>query len=99
MFRSSEFTLDQKNDLLQKVLGNDVSDLAQNLKLTCMASLPDPATKEQVWLELIDTNSSFSLYQREGGEDCCAQHKAQAAFDRCKSQAKCLGLLGQGKVE
>ena len=64
MFRSSEFTLDQKNDLLQKVLGNDVSDLAQNLKLTCMASLPDPATKEQVWLELIDTNSSFSLYQR-----------------------------------
>ena len=29
---------------------------------------------------------------------CCAQHKAQAAFDRCKSQAKSLGLLGQGKV-
>jgi (2Fe-2S) ferredoxin len=40
----------------------------------------------------------FCLNQRDGGEDCCAQHKAQAAFDRCKSQAKALGLLGPGKV-
>ncbi|MDP2418861.1 MAG: (2Fe-2S) ferredoxin domain-containing protein [Hydrogenophaga sp.] len=40
----------------------------------------------------------FCLNQREGGEGCCAQHKAQAAFDRCKSQAKAEGLLGPGKV-
>ena len=40
----------------------------------------------------------FCLNQREGGEGCCAQHKAQAAFDRCKAQAKSMGLLGQGKV-
>ena len=40
----------------------------------------------------------FCLNQRDNGEDCCAQHKAQAAFDRCKSQAKTLGLLGPGKV-
>ena len=40
----------------------------------------------------------FCLNQRESGEECCAQHQAQAAFDRCKSQAKSLGLLGQGKV-
>lgn len=40
----------------------------------------------------------FCLNQRDSGEDCCAQHKAQAAFDRCKSQAKALGLLGPGKV-
>ena len=40
----------------------------------------------------------FCLNQRDSGEDCCAQHKAQAAFDRCKSQAKSLGLLGPGKV-
>lgn len=40
----------------------------------------------------------FCLNQREGGEDCCAQHKAQAAFERCKSQAKAEGLLGPGKV-
>jgi len=40
----------------------------------------------------------FCLNQREGGEECCAQHKAQAAFERCKSQAKAEGLLGPGKV-
>lgn len=40
----------------------------------------------------------FCLNQRDSGEDCCAQHKAQAAFDRCKGQAKALGLLGPGKV-
>lgn len=40
----------------------------------------------------------FCLNQRDGGEACCAQHKAQAAFDRCKSQAKAMDLLGKGKV-
>lgn len=40
----------------------------------------------------------FCLNQRDGGAECCAQHKAQAAFDRCKSQAKALGLLGPGQV-
>lgn len=40
----------------------------------------------------------FCLNQRSGGEDCCAQHKAQEAFDRCKSQVKSLGLAGPGKV-
>ena len=44
------------------------------------------------------THIFFCLNQRDNGEDCCAQHKAQAAFDRCKSQAKTLGLLGPGKV-
>ena len=40
----------------------------------------------------------FCLNQRDNGENSCAQHKAQAAFDRCKSQSKALGLLGPGKV-
>lgn len=40
----------------------------------------------------------FCLNQREGGESCCAPQGAQAAFDRCKSHAKALGLLGAGKV-
>ncbi len=40
----------------------------------------------------------FCLNQREGGEDCCARHQAQTAFDRCKSQVKALGLAGPGKV-
>jgi (2Fe-2S) ferredoxin len=40
----------------------------------------------------------FCLNQREGGEESCARHRAQEGFDRCKSQAKALGLLGPGQV-
>ncbi len=40
----------------------------------------------------------FCLNQRANGEACCAQHQAQAAFDRCKSQVKALGLAGPGQV-
>lgn len=40
----------------------------------------------------------FCLNQRANGEACCADHKAQQAFDRCKSQVKALGLAGPGKV-
>ncbi len=40
----------------------------------------------------------FCLNARDNGQACCAQHKAQVAFDRCKAQSKTLGLLGEGKV-
>ena len=39
----------------------------------------------------------FCLNQREG-EACCADQGAEAAFARCKSQAKAAGLLGAGQV-
>jgi (2Fe-2S) ferredoxin len=40
----------------------------------------------------------FCLNKRENGEACCADHQAQAAFDRCKAQVKARGLAGPGKV-
>lgn len=40
----------------------------------------------------------FCLNQRDSGEPCCADQRAQQGFDRCKSRAKQLGLVGQGKV-
>ena len=40
----------------------------------------------------------FCLNERKNGEDSCAQHQAQAGFDRCKSQVKSTGLAGPGKV-
>ena len=40
----------------------------------------------------------FCLNQRDNGESCCADHNAQQAFERCKSQAKAMGLLGAGRV-
>jgi len=40
----------------------------------------------------------FCLNQRGNGEDCCADHRAQEGFDRCKSLVKAAGLSGPGKV-
>ena len=40
----------------------------------------------------------FCLNQRTNGEDCCANHGAQAAFDHCKARVKAEGLAGVGQV-
>lgn len=40
----------------------------------------------------------FCLNQRDGGENACLQHHAQAGFDRCKSRVKAEGLMGPGGV-
>ncbi len=40
----------------------------------------------------------FCLNERKNGEECCAQHRAQEAFDRCKSQVKAAGLSAPGQV-
>lgn len=40
----------------------------------------------------------FCLNQRDNGEACCADHDAQAGFDRCKSRVKASGLMGPGGV-
>ena len=40
----------------------------------------------------------FCLNQRKPGEACCADHRAQDAYDRCKSQVKAAGLSGPGKI-
>ena len=40
----------------------------------------------------------FCLNERKNGEECCAQHRAQQGFDRCKIQIKAAGLAGPGKV-
>jgi (2Fe-2S) ferredoxin len=40
----------------------------------------------------------FCLNERKGGEECCAQHRAQEAFDHCKAQIKAAGLSGPGQV-
>lgn len=40
----------------------------------------------------------FCLNERKNGEECCALHNAQDAFDHCKGLVKAAGLAGQGKV-
>ena len=40
----------------------------------------------------------FCLNDRQNGEESCAYHGAQEAFDRCKAAVKAAGLAGPGKV-
>jgi (2Fe-2S) ferredoxin len=40
----------------------------------------------------------FCLNKRDNGEACCADHDAQAGFDRCKSLVKAARLNGPGGV-
>lgn len=40
----------------------------------------------------------FCLNERKNGEECCAQHRAQEGFDRCKQQIRDAGLTGPGQV-
>jgi len=40
----------------------------------------------------------FCLNQRDNGENCCADHHAQAGFDHCKSRVKAEALAGPGGV-
>ncbi len=40
----------------------------------------------------------FCLNERHNGEEACANHGSQAAFDRCKSLVKAAGLSGPGQV-
>ena len=40
----------------------------------------------------------FCLNERKNGEECCAQHRAQEGFERCKQRVKEAGLSGAGNV-
>ncbi len=40
----------------------------------------------------------FCLNERKNGEECCAQHRAQQAFDRCKLKVNEAGMAGPGQV-
>lgn len=50
--------------LLEKTLGDDKSDIAQNTRDTCMALLPTPESKAQVWQAITDVTSTESIYKR-----------------------------------
>ena len=40
----------------------------------------------------------FCLNQRSGGENCCADHGAQDAYDHSKQSVKADGLAGPGGI-
>jgi 3-methyladenine DNA glycosylase AlkD len=54
-----------KDTILNKVLGDDVSDVAKNCRLTCKASIPTAENKAEIWEALTSENSEYSMYERE----------------------------------
>lgn len=40
----------------------------------------------------------FCLNERKSGEECCAQHQAQAGFDHCKQRIREADRNGPGQV-
>ena len=71
------------------------SSSASNLLATSAAELHEQPPQPSSYYE---RHIFFCLNQRGGGEACCANHRAQEAFERCKSQVKAAGLAGPGKV-
>jgi (2Fe-2S) ferredoxin len=63
-----------------------------------LAAGPDDAPNAVLPPSYYARHIFFCLNQRGQGEDCCATHLAQEAFDRCKSQVKAAGLSGPGRV-
>ena len=57
------------------------------------ASLHDPSAKPY-----FERHIFFCLNERKNGEECCAQHQAQAGFDRCKQRIREAKLSGPGQV-
>lgn len=65
LFKSPHMTIDEKNAMLEKVVGDDVSDLAKAVRITCGASIPDPAVKEKTWNEIMNPTSTCSDKEKE----------------------------------
>lgn len=63
-YAKESIELKVKEELLEKVLGDDKSDIANNLRLTCKTLLPDAKSKEEAWAEISDHSNTLSSYER-----------------------------------
>jgi (2Fe-2S) ferredoxin len=61
-------------------------------------TLPDTTPCTPATPSYYERHIFFCLNERKNGEDACALHGAQAAFDHCKASVKAAGLAGPGKV-
>lgn len=62
IFKSKHFSLEQKQALLDKVGGEDISDQGEQLRASCYASTPDPEVKAKVWDDITNPECKDSLY-------------------------------------
>ena len=74
---NGQYGKDFKNQMMQKVLGDDQSDLALRSRMTCEAAMPLKEQKLKIWRELTGINeqnsnaqvNSFSMEQLEAKID------------------------------
>ena len=64
LFESKHFEHDTKMEMMEMVLADDKSDLADRCRAACLASLPDAECKAKTWAEITDPNSKDSAYVR-----------------------------------
>ena len=64
LFEEPSISTELKNQLLERTLGDDKSDIAQNTRDTCFALLPTAESKAQIWQQITDVNSTESIYKR-----------------------------------
>ena len=50
---------------MEKVIGSDLSDVAEQAKIECLAGLPDADVKAAAWASITDPASTESIYNRE----------------------------------
>jgi hypothetical protein len=65
MFKSPHLTTEEKNQILEKIVGEDKSDLAKRVRIQCETSIPDAAVKEKAWLEIINPKSTMSDVEKQ----------------------------------
>lgn len=65
VFKCSVYSTEQKWAILESLVAEDKSDLVDNLRHTCHASLPDAAIKAQTWADITNPKSTESLYIRQ----------------------------------
>jgi len=51
--------------LLNQVLGDDISDVARNCRLTCKASIATAENKAEIWEALTNEKSEYSMVEKE----------------------------------
>ena len=58
---SKDFSIDEKNNLRDKLFEKDNSDAGKNVKKVLEWSIPDEALKTRLWNEITDSSSKDSV--------------------------------------
>jgi aminopeptidase N len=64
MFEEPSMPTEVKTSIMDTIIGEDKSDIAENTRETCLALIPSAESKAQIWAQIIDPNSTESLYKR-----------------------------------